>query len=164
MTQEITRSFDIDCGHRLIRHESKCRNPHGHRYTIEVTCYAFGLDDVGRVIDFGLIKEKVKGWLDEVFDHGFIFQDGDPLIDIFRAHDFKTVVLDCPPSIENLSEVWFNGAADILAPLGVVVSKLRAYETATCWAEYTARDRSNARTMAAARSEAQESAEKLLRG
>lgn len=141
MTPEITRQFAIDCGHRLVKHESKCRNLHGHRYTIEVTCKgAQDLDEVGRVIDFGVIKQKVGDWLDDVFDHGFIVEKGDPLIMFLIEEAQKHVVLDCPPSIENLVELWFNGAAELMAEHGIIVTRVRGYETPFCWADYTIED------------------------
>lgn len=140
-TCEITRVFGIDMGHRLVKHESKCRNVHGHRYTIEVSCRGLTkLDEVGRVIDFGAIKDIVGKWLDDVFDHGFVAEDGDPIIDFLRSHDQKTVVIDCPPTVENLVELWFNGAAELLANVGILVTRVKAYETPNCWAEYTIDD------------------------
>jgi len=148
MTQEITRSFDIDVGHRLLRHEGKCRSAHGHRYTVEVSCKAVSrLDDVGRVIDFSVVKDEVGGWLDRMFDHGFVIQQGDPLEEWLDAHDQKHQVLDCPPSIENLTREWFDGAATLLAVHGIVVTKVRGYETAKCWAEYTMADAERDRTI-----------------
>ena len=137
-TPEITRTFGIDVGHRLLKHEGKCKHLHGHRYEIEVSCIGLSrLDEVGRVIDFGVIKQSVGDWLDSVFDHGFVVEDGDPLIPWMTEHKQKHVVLDCPPSIENLVEIWFMGAANIMADHGIVVTKVKAYETPNCWAEYT---------------------------
>lgn len=75
----ITRRLEIDAGHRLMNHESKCRNVHGHRYVFEVTVGAENLDGSGRVIDFGVVKQELGGWLDEHWDHGFIYQRGDPV-------------------------------------------------------------------------------------
>ena len=42
----ITRRMPaVDAGHRLQRHESKCRSLHGHRYEFELTVEAAELDD-----------------------------------------------------------------------------------------------------------------------
>lgn len=131
---QITRRLEIDAGHRLMRHESKCRNVHGHRYAFEVTVEGPGLDEVGRVIDFGVVKEKVGGWLNDTFDHGMIVEDGDPIIPWLANHDQKTVVLDCAPSIENLVRIVFEKCAELLPePLRIV--HVRGYETPTCWAD-----------------------------
>ena len=56
---EITRRLEFDAGHRVLGHEGKCKNLHGHRYSAEITVTAPDLDGLGRVIDFGVIKEKV---------------------------------------------------------------------------------------------------------
>ena len=32
----ITKLLEIDMGHRIPQHKSKCFNPHGHRYKFEV--------------------------------------------------------------------------------------------------------------------------------
>lgn len=136
----ITRSFRIDMGHRLMNHESKCRNVHGHSYTFELTVQAAQLDAVGRVVDFGVLKEVVGGWLDTTLDHGFVVQEGDPLIPALQAIDTKTVVLDCPPSIENLVKVVFDKAWELLENTGLTVTHVRGYETPSCWADYGIED------------------------
>lgn len=141
MTPEITRVFGIDLGHRLMGHEGKCRNVHGHRYTIELSCAGLvRLDQVGRVIDFSVMKSSFGKWLDEVFDHGFVAQEGDPIIGFLRSEGprgLKTVVIDVPPTVENLARIWFEHAAHLLAEFGIMATKVKAYETPNCWAEYT---------------------------
>ena len=52
------RRLEFDSGHRVLRHESKCRHVHGHRYVLELTCAAAQLDDLGRVIDFGVTRQS----------------------------------------------------------------------------------------------------------
>lgn len=135
-TPVITRRFAIDAGHRLLRHEGKCRHPHGHRYVVEVSVNATSLDPVGRVIDFGVIKDTFGGWLNQEFDHGFIVERADHLLDWLKEDASKVHVLDCPPSVENLVRVWYEGAVRLLEPLGVKVVHMRAYETETSWADY----------------------------
>lgn len=139
-TPEITRRFEIDMGHRLLKHESKCRNTHGHRYVIEVSCLADDLDEVGRVIDFGAVKSIVGQWLDDIFDHGFAAQVGDPIIPFLEANSQKYVVMEDPPTVENLVKVWYEGAAELLEPHNITVTKVRAYETPNCWADWTLED------------------------
>ena len=78
--------------HRIPRHESKCAAFHGHRYAAELTCLA-PLDDRGRVIDFGVVKERVGGWIDENWDHTAILQrdDPDPAIQLLAASNAAQV-------------------------------------------------------------------------
>lgn len=77
----ITRRIGIDAGHRIRLHGSKCRNLHGHRYTIEAVCEAVQLADdgeqAGMVLDFGFLKDEMMNEIDAPCDHGFIAEIGD---------------------------------------------------------------------------------------
>ena len=57
-THLISREISIDAGHRVTEHTSKCRNLHGHRYTIQAWCsgplFSEG-EQGGMVLDFGFI-------------------------------------------------------------------------------------------------------------
>lgn len=82
----ITREIGIDMGHRVTHHGSKCRNLHGHRYTIEATCsgplFADG-EQQGMVIDFGFLKEIMMDVIDANHDHGMTLWIDDPWTPIF---------------------------------------------------------------------------------
>ena len=72
-----TRRIEWDAMHRIPNHEGRCRAFHGHRYVAEVTCHAPSLDALGRIVDFGVIKERVGGWVDAQWDHTAILMRGD---------------------------------------------------------------------------------------
>ncbi len=59
----MSREIGIDAGHRVPTHGSKCKNLHGHRYTIQAICKAGFLQSEGEqkamVIDFGFLKEEM---------------------------------------------------------------------------------------------------------
>jgi 6-pyruvoyltetrahydropterin/6-carboxytetrahydropterin synthase len=90
------RPIRISAGHRILHHEGKCSRPHGHNYqiTVEVTGT---LTEEGWVVD----KGDVTGVIDE-WDHMFLVEDGDPLIEGFEASGDadSLVVLDYPPTAE----------------------------------------------------------------
>lgn len=130
----ITRILEIDAGHRLLRHESKCRNAHGHRYKFEIKM-AGALDDVGRIIDFGVVKSIVGGWLDENWDHGFIVQNGDPLADALIADGSKVFVTTVPPTAENLAAMLADIVAPMLAEKHIRLVNVRCWETPNCFAD-----------------------------
>ena len=67
-----TRYHDISCGHRVANHESKCAHLHGHNYRITFECAAEELDNVGRVLDFSVIKSTLCEWLEANWDHHFL--------------------------------------------------------------------------------------------
>ena len=102
-----TRRIEWDAMHRIPLHESKCKAFHGHRYAAEITCVADQLDNLGRVIDFGVIKSKVGTWIDEHWDHTAILMKGDddPAIQILAqsnaAHGRPVYWLDQHPTAEN---------------------------------------------------------------
>lgn len=84
MTYSIMREIGIDMGHRVTTHGSKCKNVHGHRYTIIANCRAEELHESGEqsdmVLDFGFLKDEMMKQIDQNFDHGFTLWIDDPLI------------------------------------------------------------------------------------
>src|SRR5262245_26860983 len=85
---EITREIGIDAGHRVTWHGSKCRNLHGHRYTVQ----ALGSgplggegEQLGMVLDFGFLKEEMLAEIDAPCDHGMILWIDDPILREFEA-------------------------------------------------------------------------------
>ena len=72
-----TRRIQFAAGHRVFGHEGKCRYLHGHNFVAFLTAAADDLDAVGRVIDFGVLKERVGGWIERAWDHGFVVWQDD---------------------------------------------------------------------------------------
>jgi 6-pyruvoyl tetrahydropterin synthase/QueD family protein len=77
---EVTTTVQWDMAHRIPLHSSKCRDLHGHRYVAEVTCRARTLTREGFVVDFGLLKRVVGGWIDENWDHNTCYWEQDSLM------------------------------------------------------------------------------------
>lgn len=130
--------------HRIPRHESRCAAFHGHRYAAELTCLAHALDDRGRVIDFGVIKERVGGWIDQAWDHTAILMRGDPdpaiplLVAANEAYGRPVYWLEGPPTAENIVLELAHVAAGLLADTGVRVVRVRLWETPNGSAEWVA--------------------------
>lgn len=137
-----TRLLAWDAAHRIPRHESKCAALHGHRYTAEITCAAEALDDRGRVIDFGVVKERVGKFIDERWDHTAILMKGDPdpvaqAVAASNAEKGRPVYwLDGPPSAELLAAELGRVAGELLASSGVSVVKIRLWETPNAYADW----------------------------
>jgi len=141
----ITKRLEFDAGHRIPGHQSQCRNLHGHRYALEITLQGEPVDDPassdhGMLMDFGDVKTIAKEHLVDLWDHAFLVHEGDTLVRGLLAQipGHKTVVLDRVPTAENLVAIAFA----ILDPLydhrfgkGLVLEKLRLYETPTSWSE-----------------------------
>ena len=61
----VKKTIEISGAHRLtLDYESKCTALHGHNWIITVYCRSEELDGNGMVVDFSLIKSKVKSVLD----------------------------------------------------------------------------------------------------
>lgn len=134
----ITRIFGIDVGHRLLGHEGKCRHVHGHRYSIEVTLTAPNLDQVGRILDFGEIKSRIGTWLDSEWDHGFLAEQGDPIIQWLESEGMKHRVMPWPPTAENLAAYLGSALPAVLDGTPCVLVSIRLWETPNCMAEWRA--------------------------
>lgn len=134
-----TRRLEFDAGHRVMNHESKCATLHGHRYVVEVTATIAELDSIGRVIDFSVLKQKIGAWLDEHWDHTTILFDRDTVTieALTRCPQYKPpAVVPFNPTAENMAmHLLSEICPTLLAGTGVVVTKVKIWETPNCSAE-----------------------------
>ena len=131
----VTRRIEFDAAHRLINHESKCKMLHGHRYALEATFVANHLDDLGRVIDFGVIRELLGGWIDEHFDHNTILsiKDKDLGDKITTVTGQKIYYIDENPTAENIAKYLIEKICPkIFAGKNVKCIAIKLYETPNC--------------------------------
>lgn len=142
----ITKQIEIDMGHRVPNHKSKCKNPHGHRYKIEAgvdgdVIGTKGTSDEGMVIDFSDLKQIMIEEIDENFDHGFIFFKGDIYANFFdqmSKDGLKIIYYDKIPTAENLAHLWFTCLQNPLAKKGIKLNHITVWETSTSTATYSA--------------------------
>jgi 6-pyruvoyltetrahydropterin/6-carboxytetrahydropterin synthase len=134
-----TRRLEFDAAHRVMLHESKCKYLHGHRYVVEVTCEAEqGLDALGRVIDFGVIKARLGEWLDRYWDHNTILHEADRSLGEMIAAELHQEIFYLPtnPTAENMALYLLEVVCPVLfAECGIRCTKIRLYETPNCYAE-----------------------------
>lgn len=132
----ITRKLEFDAGHRVYEHEGKCATLHGHRYTVEVEAFAESLDNLGRVIDFSVLKERIGGWLDKNWDHTTIlFEKDEETIKALKKlkHPKGPFVATWNPTAENMAQYLFDVVCpDLLKGTGVRVRKVVVWETPNC--------------------------------
>lgn len=61
----IEKTLEISaCHHLNLSYASKCTNVHGHNWKITVCCKAKELNQDGMVVDFSLVKQRIKDQLD----------------------------------------------------------------------------------------------------
>ena len=65
---ELSIKSHFAASHSLRGYEGKCRNLHGHTWKTEVIIESNGLNDIGMVIDFKVLKKKLEDFLEEL-DH-----------------------------------------------------------------------------------------------
>lgn len=111
----------ISAGHRILHHEGKCSRPHGHNY--EITVEVAGMvRQAGWIVDKGAVTAIIDEW-----DHRFLVETGDPLIDAFEASNDADalVVLDHPPTAEVmailLEERMLEAFPDTVSEVSVTV-------------------------------------------
>lgn len=132
------RYHDISVGHRVFGHESKCAHLHGHNYRVHFTI-AGELDDIGRVLDFSVIKEKLCMWLEEQWDHKFLIWEDDPWQVVLAQIDPKGVVwVPFNPTAENMAEYLVTVVAPVqLVGTGTKLLSCTIEETRKCSATYS---------------------------
>jgi 6-pyruvoyltetrahydropterin/6-carboxytetrahydropterin synthase len=136
-TITCTRRIQFCAGHRVYGHENKCAHPHGHNYVAMLTASAEGLDSVGRVIDFSVLKNKVGGWIDQFWDHGFLVWKGDTeIVEFLTKHRHKSYLMPYNPTAENMAKyLLLNVGPKVLLGTGVQLTHVRIWETENCHAD-----------------------------
>jgi 6-pyruvoyltetrahydropterin/6-carboxytetrahydropterin synthase len=168
MTHTAERYHDISTGHRVVGHENKCRHLHGHNYRIHFVCRAQpekvdgwgdptddnthdnGLDHIGRVIDFGVIKEKLCMWVENNWDHKFLAWENDPVMlavvtaldethrnDSLEITEGSIVWTPFNPTAENMAQYLVEVVGpQQLEGTGVELVSCTIEETAKCSASF----------------------------
>lgn len=138
MKTTITRRLEWDSAHRVLRHESKCGTLHGHRYVALVTFTADELDFCGRVVDFGVVKEKLGGWIDENWDHTTLVGRDDVHLYKFCVDDVvkgkrRPFIIHGEPTAENIAARLLAVAQELLEKdHGIKVVSVEIFETPNC--------------------------------
>jgi 6-pyruvoyltetrahydropterin/6-carboxytetrahydropterin synthase len=96
------------------------------------------LDEVGRVLDFSVIKTLLCEWLEENYDHKFLLWEKDPLLASMKELD-PTGIISVPfnPTAENIAK----HLVEVIGPkqlkgTSAILSKCRVEETRKCAASY----------------------------
>lgn len=142
-TTQITRIIEWDMGHRVPNHKSKCRNPHGHRYRLELTITGDlvntpGDSAEGMVHDFGDVKQAMVEHIHDVLDHGFMLAEEDHhLIASLQQcnQDFRLIIVPFIPTAERIAQWCFEQLLDVF-PASMQISRVRLFETPNSWADY----------------------------
>lgn len=135
----VARKFDFCIGHRILGHESKCSNMHGHNYTLWVEVTSDKLDSIGRVVDFSVIKERIQPWLDTYWDHTFlVYEKDDDLMKIepIAPKNKPWFVCSFNPTAENMV-IYFHNTVfpSLFSDIDLKVHKIKLFESEKCLVE-----------------------------
>ena len=141
MRTSISKEVEFDTGHRVPDHQSKCYNPHGHRYRVRATCEGqvvneAGSSDNGMLVDFSDLKRWLTEYVHDRFDHAFVVYADDVTMRHALATDplWNVVVVNYTPTAENLARDIFVRLALIIASHwrgNMTLTKIELWETPT---------------------------------
>ncbi|MGI9515633.1 MAG: 6-pyruvoyl trahydropterin synthase family protein [Pirellulaceae bacterium] len=143
MAITIMKRIAFNAGHRLMNHGGRCENLHGHNYVAEIFVTAPETDELGRVVDFAVVKGLFKTWIDENWDHAMILaeQDDNAIKAIRSVEPHRLYLLPWNPTAENMARYLLERVAPQLVArvvdYEIVVSKVVMWETETSCAECT---------------------------
>ena len=146
----VSKEFQWAMAHMLDGHEGLCKNLHGHEYKLLVTVNRKhekvvdhrGNPTDGMVVDFKDLKNIVKKRIVDPLDHALMLNmySADPfelsLKNLCDTHDKKYQLVAFRPTAENMVEYFARALEKDLADAGLVLTKLRLFETPTSYADW----------------------------
>lgn len=141
MNVSIMKQVKFCAGHRLVGHEGKCANLHGHNYIAQIFVTGNEVDHLGRIVDFAVINRLFKGWIDQHWDHGMLLWDQDrEAIEALNTLEISRVfLLPYNPTAENMARyLLFEVAPELLDQIAgyqVTVTRVIVWETENSAAE-----------------------------
>ncbi len=111
---------------------------HGHRYALEASFVAKKLDDLGRVIDFGVIREVLGSWIDDNLDHNTILSIADKKLGEKISSETKQKIyyIKENPTAENIANhILTEICPKLFAKKQVKCVGIKLYETPNCYVE-----------------------------
>jgi 6-pyruvoyltetrahydropterin/6-carboxytetrahydropterin synthase len=117
----ICKTFEFAAAHHLPYHKGKCKNLHGHNYSLEVEISGpinQEGSEKGMICDFGILKTVVTAHILEKVDHR-------NLNDHWQNPTAENMVIDMAKVLEQ----YFSG-------FDITLERLRLWETSNSYAEW----------------------------
>lgn len=146
----IRKEFRVESAH-IVRNctSDRCSHSiHGHSAVIELFFESNKLDNAQMVMDFGLMKNSIKQFIDSM-DHCYLLcsEDSQEFQGFISRNCKRFLALPFNPSAEMLSLFVFRGVTNIInhtkfnnGESGVRLKAVRYHETTTGYAECSAED------------------------
>ncbi|MDP6498536.1 MAG: 6-carboxytetrahydropterin synthase [Dehalococcoidia bacterium] len=133
---QIRIEFTFDSGHRLLDYNGKCAYPHGHTCRAEVYLESQSLKEPGLVYDFTDLKDRIKTWVNDNWEHAFLVNSRDSevssglagaeLVWFFKFQDENS-------SYEGMSRALYEKTSEFC---DIAPAKVRLWESVNQYAEY----------------------------
>jgi 6-pyruvoyltetrahydropterin/6-carboxytetrahydropterin synthase len=121
---QVIRELHFCYGHRIVGHAGKCGNLHGHNAKVQLVLQSEEVNELGMVVDFAEIKQKVGSWIETDLDHKMILAKNDPLLPALSELGVKILPTENAPTAENMARLVFEQAKQ----LGLPVIEVRFFE------------------------------------
>jgi len=137
---QVTKIFRFETAHAIHGYPGPCSNIHGHSYVLHVTVSAGQPSDAylpspGFIMDFKELKRIVNSAIVSRFDHHTLISEDYLLQHPSVATLPEIWVWETEPTAENILIYICNSLRKEL-PAGVVLRKLKIYETGDSYAEW----------------------------
>ena len=128
----ITKEIYFCYGHRLMHHQGKCKNLHGHSVKAAISIQQSELNEQSMVCDFADVRECVEAYIDDVLDHNFLLHKDDPIIPMLKQQNERFLAIDEHPTAEVLSKMIYQ----YVKQHGFNVAQVVLWETSSASACY----------------------------
>ncbi len=141
----VTKEFNFEMAHALYGYDGACKNIHGHSYKLKVGVIGKvknnGTQNDGMIIDFSVLKEIVKTYIIDVYDHALMLNVSSPHKELkMGLPPFEKVILTkYQPTCENML-IDMVERIKVALPEGITLNHLFLRETETSFAEWYLED------------------------
>lgn len=127
---KVTKFFEFEACHHLVKYSGACERPHGHSYKLYVTVEGVPNKNNGLVVDFKELKKVVNETIINKVDHYDLNE--------VMPQDFAMGFSD-NTTCENMITAFWYALDHTLAENyeGVLLSELKLYETSSSFATLT---------------------------
>ena len=115
---EITVRDHISSAHQLHGYSGPCATMHGHTWKVEVTVAGEGLDKIGLLTDFKILKGRLKEVLAPI-DHVVLndlafFKEVNPSTENLARHIYHAFKPMATPLVLKQVQVWESETASVV--------------------------------------------------
>ncbi len=121
----VIEGLDFDSAHYTSGITKKCRNLHGHTFTVDVEVKGEVKSENGMVVDFGIVKKTAKSVIEE-WDHKFLVPE-DKIEEIELSGPFNISIKPVKGSAVTTENIASNLAEEISEKIEYPV-RVRVYE------------------------------------